>query len=47
MKMLNAMERAPREADRALQAAVVDEGMSILLRVLSPITPHICHHLLL
>ncbi len=25
--------------------AVIAEGLSILLRVLSPITPHICHHL--
>ena len=43
MKMLNALERAPRRAP--LHSAVVEEGMSILLRVLSPITPHICHHL--
>jgi leucyl-tRNA synthetase len=45
MKMLNAMERAPREADASLHAAVLEEGMSILLRVLSPITPHIGHYL--
>jgi leucyl-tRNA synthetase len=24
---------------------VTEEGLSILLRLLSPITPHICHHL--
>ena len=41
MKMLNALERAPRQAP--LHRAVLEEGMSILLRVLSPITPHISH----
>lgn len=41
MKMLNGLERAPREADG--YGAVVAEGMAILLRLLSPITPHICH----
>ena len=49
MKMLNALERAPagsaNAADAAQRAAVLEEGLSILLRVLSPITPHICHHL--
>ena len=40
MKMLNALERAPRQ-----EAAVIAEGLSILLRLLSPITPHICHAL--
>ncbi len=45
MKMLNALERAPGEANPAQRAAVLGEGLSILLRVLSPITPHICHHL--
>ncbi len=43
MKILNALERAPR--DGAASAAVVAEGLSILLRMLSPITPHICDHL--
>ncbi|OGA48264.1 MAG: leucine--tRNA ligase [Betaproteobacteria bacterium RIFCSPLOWO2_12_FULL_63_13] len=43
MKMLNALERLPSEA--AHRAAVLEEGLSILLRVLSPITPHICHSL--
>ncbi len=43
MKILNALERAPAEA--AGHAAVVREGLSILLRLLAPITPHICHHL--
>ena len=45
MKMLNALERAPGESTSAQRAAVLEEGISILLRVLSPITPHICHHL--
>ena len=27
------------------EVAVVAEGLSILLRTLSPITPHVCHHL--
>ena len=40
MKMLNALERAPRQ-----ETAVIAEGLSILLRLLSPITPHICHAL--
>jgi len=44
MKILNAVERAP-EAGSAAHAAVVSEGFNILLRLLSPITPHICHHL--
>ena len=42
MKLLNALERAP-EADQ--KPAVIAEGFSILLRVLSPITPHITHAL--
>jgi leucyl-tRNA synthetase len=41
MKMLNALEKAPREG--ALAAEVVEEGLGILLRVLSPLTPHISH----
>ena len=43
MKMLNALEKAP--TDQSGHAAVVAEGFSILLRLLSPITPHICHTL--
>jgi hypothetical protein len=34
MKILNVLEKAPS-----------DEGLSILLRLLSPITPHVCHYL--
>ncbi|MDO9371765.1 MAG: leucine--tRNA ligase [Gammaproteobacteria bacterium] len=37
MKILNALERAPKVA------AVVREGLGILLRLLAPITPHITH----
>jgi leucyl-tRNA synthetase len=38
MKMLNALEKAPADPH-------VREGFSILLRLLSPIAPHICHEL--
>jgi leucyl-tRNA synthetase len=44
MKILNALERAPHADDHA-QHAVLAEGLGILLRLLAPITPHICHHL--
>ncbi len=44
MKMLNALERAPDE-DGEAHAQVLEEGLSILLRLQSPITPHLCHHL--
>ncbi|MDD5296930.1 MAG: leucine--tRNA ligase [Rhodocyclaceae bacterium] len=43
MKMLNALEKAPRDTPAA--AEVIGEGLSLLLRLLSPITPHICHAL--
>jgi leucyl-tRNA synthetase len=43
MKMLNALEKAPREG--ALAAEIIEEAIGILLRVLSPITPHISHAL--
>jgi len=43
MKMLNALEKAQKQG--AGYAAVVAEGLAILLRLLSPITPHICHAL--
>lgn len=42
MKMLNAIEKTPVGEGRA---AVMTECFSILIRVLSPITPHICHAL--
>ncbi|MBI4984987.1 MAG: leucine--tRNA ligase, partial [Rhodocyclales bacterium] len=38
MKMLNALEKSAGDAHER-------EGFSILLRVLSPITPHVCHAL--
>ena len=42
MKMLNALEKAGKEpANRS----VIGESLSILLRLLSPITPHITHAL--
>ena len=44
MKMLNALKAAPKTEAEA-HAEVLKEGLSILLRVLSPITPHICHQL--
>ena len=40
MKMLNALERFSGGRNKT-----TEEGLSILLRVLAPITPHICHHL--
>ena len=43
MKMLNAIEKAPRQGARA--AEVIEECFGILLRVLSPLTPHISHAL--
>jgi leucyl-tRNA synthetase len=39
MKILNALEKLPAGGDAA------KEGLSILLRLLSPITPHVCHAL--
>ncbi len=44
MKILNALERAP-ERRHPPRGAVLHEGLSILLRLLSPITPHISHYL--
>jgi leucyl-tRNA synthetase len=43
MKMLNAIEKAPRQG--AVAAEVIEECFGILLRVLSPLTPHISHAL--
>ena len=43
MKILNALERAP--AEEPASRSVVREGLGILLRLLSPITPHISHYL--
>jgi leucyl-tRNA synthetase len=40
MKILNALERFSGARNR-----VTEEGLSILLRLLAPITPHVAHHL--
>jgi leucyl-tRNA synthetase len=40
MKILNALERSAGGRNK-----VTEEGLSILLRLLSPVTPHICHQL--
>lgn len=40
MKILNALDKAPRDNPSA-HAEVAEEGFSILLRLLSPITPHL------
>ncbi len=46
MKMLNALEGVLKSGGEPGPAnAVLREGLSILLRVLSPITPHIAHQL--
>ena len=42
MKILNTLEKLQKEAEKDWQA-VAFEGYSILLRVLSPIAPHIAH----
>ena len=44
MKMLNALTAAERPAG-AEQAGAVAEGLSILLRILSPVAPHVTHQL--
>jgi leucyl-tRNA synthetase len=44
MKMLNTLEKVQKEAEQDWQA-VAQEGFSILLRILSPISPHITHSL--
>ncbi|MDZ7751597.1 MAG: leucine--tRNA ligase [Gammaproteobacteria bacterium] len=42
MKMVNTLNRA---GDSAADAAVLREGMGLVLRLLGPIAPHITHHL--
>jgi leucyl-tRNA synthetase len=44
MKIRNALADAPR-GNAAQHALVVEEGLSILLRLQSPVTPHVCQHL--
>jgi leucyl-tRNA synthetase len=45
MKILNALERALRDGNTKAHEEVLGEGLNILLRLLSPIAPHISHHL--
>ena len=45
MKMLNALEAREARRFRRMPARSIAEGLSILLRVLSPIAPHITHEL--
>ncbi len=45
MKMLNALEGVLKGGNSDAANAVLHEGLSLLLRMLSPITPHICHQL--
>lgn len=55
MKILNTLERAPGAIDASTGADVlhssiavtstIAEGMSVLMRLLSPIAPHLAHHL--
>jgi leucyl-tRNA synthetase len=47
MKILNALEDVPRNAPPIAPGAatVLEEGLSILLRLQAPITPHLSHHL--
>jgi len=44
MKLLNTLEKVQKEAEQDWQA-VAQEGFSILLRILSPIAPHIAQTL--
>ncbi|MFO1351412.1 MAG: leucine--tRNA ligase [Gammaproteobacteria bacterium] len=45
MKIFNALTRIAPEAEATLANALRREGFSLLLRLLSPITPHIAHTL--
>ncbi|MCR2747751.1 leucine--tRNA ligase [Limnobacter parvus] len=45
MKMLNTLDAFASEANTPADHAVLSEGLSILLRVLYPIVPHIAFHL--
>ncbi len=50
MKMLNALEKIPSSSEvsvkqQPVNQALVVEGLSFVLRLLSPIVPHIAHHL--
>jgi leucyl-tRNA synthetase len=50
MKILNALERAPGAiaspgptAAQPIPQALVTDGLSILIRLIAPIAPHLCH----
>jgi len=43
MKLFNVLSKIPQE--EATNLAIIQEGLNILLRILSPITPHITHYL--
>ncbi len=43
MKMLNLLQKI--ESRTEIERRLIQEGLSILLRLLAPITPHIAHHL--
>lgn len=46
MKLFNQLHEMEVQADQdEMDLLLLYEGLSILLRLLSPITPHICHHL--
>lgn len=47
MKLLNLLSKIPVEAEHSntYDHQLINDGFSILLRILSPITPHICHAL--
>lgn len=46
MKCLNVLEKAAESGEQNPSMVIVlYEGISILLRLLAPIAPHICHHL--
>ncbi len=43
MSLFNALSNANSKDDQ--DAMILSEGLSMLLKILNPITPHICHHL--
>jgi leucyl-tRNA synthetase len=45
MKLLNLLTKAPENADPDAHTFIIHKGMSILLRLLAPIAPHITHQL--
>jgi leucyl-tRNA synthetase len=46
MKILNALERAPGAGSGpGVHQALICDGLGILLRLIAPIAPHLCHYL--